>query len=111
MNLDSQHLIIAERASNMVLCFHPHFLMRDFTCASLRPAKPEYIRYHIVAFPSIARHTHMCKHVLLLRFTLHHMFIVGVWFPLFLYNCVLYRIIELNLRNTIWIFLGSHESP
>ena len=35
MNLDSQRLIIVERASNMVLCFHPRFLMRDFTCASL----------------------------------------------------------------------------
>jgi hypothetical protein len=52
-----------------------------------------------VSFPSIARHTHMCKHVLLLRFTLHHMFIVGVWFRLFLYNCVPYRIIELNYLN------------
>jgi len=57
------------------------------------------LRYHIVAFPSIARHAHMCKHVLLLRFTLHHMFIVGVQFWLFLYNCVPYRIIELNYLN------------
>jgi hypothetical protein len=35
--------------------------------------------------------------------------IVGVCFPLFLYSCVPYRIIELNhlnLRDTLWIFLG-----
>jgi hypothetical protein len=59
MNLDSQDLVIVERGNNMVLCFHPHFLMRDFTCATLWPAKLEYIRYHIVEFLSIARHTHV----------------------------------------------------
>jgi hypothetical protein len=50
----------------------------------------------IVVFPIMVRHTHMCKHVLLLRFTLYNIFIVGVWFRLFLYNCVPYRIIELK---------------
>ena len=55
----------------------------------------------IVVFPSMVRHTHMCKHVLLLRFTLHHMFIVGVSFRLFLYNCVPYRITELNYLDIL----------
>jgi hypothetical protein len=46
--------------------------------------KPGSLRYHIVAFPSIARHTHMYQHVLLYRLLLHHMFMSGLFgSPLF----------------------------
>jgi len=45
-----------------------------------------------VEFPSIARQTHMCRHVLFVRLLLHHMYhVVGSDCQLFLYNCVPYR--------------------
>ena len=48
------------------------------------------LRHNIKAPPwqTSGPSTHMCKHFLLLRFTLHHICIVGVWFPYF-YTIVL----------------------
>ena len=52
-----------------------------------------YLRYHIVAFPSIARQTHMCRHVLFIRLLFHVYHVVGFCcLSVILYNCVLIEI-------------------
>ncbi len=60
-------------------------------------------------------HVHFFWTRLVVTFTLASYVHCQVWFPwLFLYNCVPDRIIELNylnLRNTLWIFLGMSWMP